>query len=109
MDDSNGQAIPSGALVAVIPIMMLSIISLVLSLLWFTMQQYHSEKWSCTARPKTYKPAQRNELADQGFRCGSHGARSQRLHDGELYTTMLVRDALAARQELGVQTCGNGF
>jgi hypothetical protein len=48
MDDPNGQTIPYGALMVAIPIMVLSIISLLLSLLWFTMQQYHSERWSCT-------------------------------------------------------------
>ena len=47
MDDSNGQAIPYQALSVAIPVMVLSIISLLLSLLWFTMQQYHSERWSC--------------------------------------------------------------
>jgi hypothetical protein len=109
MDDSNGQAIPYQALSVAIPVMVLSIISLLLSLLWFTMQQYHSERWSCMASSRIYETAHRNKHADQGFRCGSHGTRSQRLHDGELCATMLVRDTLAARQELGIQTCGNGF
>jgi hypothetical protein len=49
MDDSNGQAIPYQALSVAIPVMVLSIISLLLSLIWFTMQQYHSERWSCMA------------------------------------------------------------
>jgi hypothetical protein len=49
MDDNyHGQVMPSGALVVAIPIMVLSLISLWLSLLWFTMQHYHSERWGCT-------------------------------------------------------------
>lgn len=48
MDDgSYGQTMPHGALMVAIPVMVLSIISLALSLLWFTMQHYHSERWSC--------------------------------------------------------------
>jgi hypothetical protein len=54
MDDSTGQNMPHEALVAAIPVMVLSIISLWLSLLWFTMQHYHSERWSCTAYPRIH-------------------------------------------------------
>ena len=55
MDDSIDQSMPQEALVAAIPVMVLSIISLWLSLLWFTMQHYHSERWSCMASPRQYQ------------------------------------------------------
>lgn len=54
MDDSTGQSMPHEALVAAVPVMTLSIISLWLSLLWFTMQHYHSERWSCMASPRIH-------------------------------------------------------
>ena len=95
MDDSNDQIMPYGALVVSIPIMILSAISLALSLLWFTMQHYHSERWSCTP-PSWHTAAQRNDNANRRFRCGFDGTGGQWLHDGEHRATVLVRNALAA-------------
>lgn len=47
MDYTLRETMPKEALVVAIPVLMVSIISLALSLLWFLMQHYHGEKWSC--------------------------------------------------------------
>lgn len=47
MDYTLRETMPQEALVVAIPVLVVSIISLALSLLWFLMQHYHGDKWSC--------------------------------------------------------------
>jgi hypothetical protein len=42
-------AMPQGALVVAIPVLVVSIISLAASVMLFLMHFYHSERWSCTS------------------------------------------------------------
>jgi hypothetical protein len=49
--DAVPLAMPQGALVAAIPVMVLSIISLAASTMLFLMQFYHNERWGCKLFP----------------------------------------------------------
>lgn len=45
------EAMPMGAVVVAIPVLVYSIFCLGLGLLLFLMQHYHSERWGCRASP----------------------------------------------------------
>jgi len=49
-------AMPQGALVVAIPVLLLSIISLAVIIMLFLMHFYHSERWSCTLSPSPAQP-----------------------------------------------------
>jgi hypothetical protein len=54
--DNVPLAMPQEALVAAIPVLVLSIISLATTIMLFLMHFYHSERWSCTLYPPPTQP-----------------------------------------------------
>lgn len=47
MIDLVSEGMPAESLAVAIPVLVLSIISLATSTMWFLMQHFHSERWSC--------------------------------------------------------------
>jgi hypothetical protein len=94
--DNVPLAMPQEALVAAIPVLILSIISLAVVIMLFLMHFYHSERWSCTLSLLAHKQASPLDInADDGCRHFFDGALSHHLNNGIHRPAVLVYHQLA--------------
>ena len=94
--DNVPLAMPQEALVAAIPVLVLSIISLATTIMLFLMHFYHSERWSCTLSLLLHNPAPSLIVStDDGYRHFFDGAFSHRLNNSIHSPAILVHNQLA--------------
>ena len=87
---------PQAALVAAIPVLILSIISLAVVIVLFLMHFYHSERWSCMLFLPLHKHASSLDTdADDGHRHFFDGTFSHHLNSSIHSPAILVHDQLA--------------
>lgn len=94
--DTVPLAMPQEALVAAIPVLILSIISLAVIIMLFLMHFYHSERWSCTLSHPAHKQAfSLDNNADDGYRHFFDGTLGHHLNNSIHSPAVLVYHQLA--------------
>jgi hypothetical protein len=93
--DNVPLAMPQEALVAAVPVLILSIISLAVVIMLFLMHFYHSERWSCTLSLPAHKQAFSDTNTDDGHRHFFNGSLGHHLNDSIHSPAVLVYHQLA--------------